>query len=101
MIRACFHPPWVLRVEDRAPPTVMLMVRGGARATPDAGQPVRLRAGDLALARGPDPHTCGDDPGTGGGAGAAAAPGRPAPPGPWPHRPPRPGCPARRSGGSG
>ncbi|MBK3645244.1 MULTISPECIES: AraC family transcriptional regulator [Streptomyces] len=64
MIRACFDPPWAVRVEDRAPLTVMLMVRGDAWVTPDAGEPVRLRAGDLAIARGPDPYTCGDDPGT-------------------------------------
>ncbi|MGW4007255.1 cupin domain-containing protein, partial [Streptomyces nigra] len=64
MIRACFEPPWSVRVEDRAPLTVMVMVRGEAWVTPDAGEPVRLRAGDLAIARGPDPYTCADDPGT-------------------------------------
>lgn len=64
MIRACFDPPWAVRVEDRAPLTVMLLVRGDAWVTPEAGEPVRLRAGDLAIARGPDPYTCGDDPGT-------------------------------------
>ncbi|MFG3288840.1 AraC family transcriptional regulator [Streptomyces sp. NPDC048179] len=64
MIRACFDPPWGVRVEDRAPLTVMLMVRGDAWILPDTGDPVRLRAGDLAIARGPDPYTCADDPGT-------------------------------------
>lgn len=77
MIRACFEPPWSVRVEDRAPLTVMLMVRGEAWIMPDAGErnergvapaegsgSVRLRAGDLAIARGPDPYTCADDPGT-------------------------------------
>ncbi|MFD3836267.1 AraC family transcriptional regulator [Streptomyces sp. NPDC058642] len=64
MIRACFEPPWCIRIEDRAPLTVMLMVRGEAWITPDAGEPVRLRAGDLAIARGPDPYTCADEPGT-------------------------------------
>ncbi|MFJ8079918.1 AraC family transcriptional regulator [Streptomyces sp. NPDC096205] len=64
MIRACFDPPWCVRVEDRAPLTVMLMVRGEAWIVPDAGERVRLRAGDLAIARGPDPYTCADDPGT-------------------------------------
>lgn len=37
MIRACFDPPWAVRVEDRAPLTVMLMVRGGAWIVPDTG----------------------------------------------------------------
>ncbi|MGP4090673.1 AraC family transcriptional regulator [Streptomyces sp. KR55] len=64
MIRACFDPPWAVRVEDQAPLTVMLMVRGDAWVVPDAGERVRLRAGDLAIARGPDPYTCADDPGT-------------------------------------
>ncbi|WP_257003665.1 AraC family transcriptional regulator [Streptomyces sp. SA15] len=64
MIRACFEPPWAVRVEDRAPLTVMLMVRGDAWIVPDTGERVRLRAGDLAIARGPAPYTCADDPGT-------------------------------------
>ncbi|MFM9700838.1 AraC family transcriptional regulator [Streptomyces europaeiscabiei] len=66
MIRACFDPPWCVRVEDRAPLTVMLMVRGDAWIIPDEGdgERVRLRAGDLAIARGPAPYTCADDPET-------------------------------------
>ncbi|WP_328437916.1 AraC family transcriptional regulator [Streptomyces sp. NBC_00444] len=64
MIRACFEPPWAIRIEDRAPLTVMLMVRGAACILPDAGEPVRLTPGDLAIARGPDPYTCADAPGT-------------------------------------
>ncbi|MGP4050701.1 AraC family transcriptional regulator [Streptomyces sp. 2A115] len=64
MIRACFEPPWSIRIEDRAPLTVMLMVRGEAWIMPDTGGPVLLRAGDLAIARGPDPYTCADDPAT-------------------------------------
>ncbi|MFK4018607.1 AraC family transcriptional regulator [Streptomyces albogriseolus] len=64
MIRACFDPPWAVRVEDRAPLTVMLVVRGDAWLLPDRGERIRLRAGDLAVARGPDPYTCADAPGT-------------------------------------
>jgi AraC-like DNA-binding protein len=64
MIRACFDPPWSVRVEDRAPLTVMLMARGDAWILPDGAERVRLRAGDLAIARGPDAYTCADDPGT-------------------------------------
>ncbi|WP_055711677.1 helix-turn-helix transcriptional regulator [Streptomyces torulosus] len=66
MIRACFDPPWCVRVADRAPLTIMLMVRGDACIVPDAGDGdrVRLRAGDLAIARGPDPYLCADDPAT-------------------------------------
>lgn len=64
MIRACFDPPWAVRVEDRAPLTVMLMVRGEGWVVPDEGERVRLTAGDLAIARGPGPYTCADDPAT-------------------------------------
>ncbi|GGJ21631.1 AraC family transcriptional regulator [Streptomyces brasiliensis] len=64
LIRACFDPPWAVRVEDRAPLTVMLPVRGDAWIMTDGGERVRLRAGDLAIARGPDPYTAADDPGT-------------------------------------
>lgn len=62
MIRACFDPPWSVRVEDRAPLTVMVMVRGDAWITPASGDAVLLRTGDIAIARGPDPYTCADDP---------------------------------------
>ncbi|MFD5010915.1 AraC family transcriptional regulator [Streptomyces chartreusis] len=64
MIRACFEPPWSIRIEDRAPLTVMVMVRGEAWVLPDQGERMRLRPGDLAIARGPDPYTCADAPGT-------------------------------------
>lgn len=64
MIRACFDPPWAVRVEDRAPLTVMLMVRGESWIVPDTGERVRLRPGELAIARGPDPYTCADHPDT-------------------------------------
>ncbi|MET9071614.1 AraC family transcriptional regulator [Streptomyces sp. NPDC004232] len=65
MIRACFDPPWAVRVADEAPLTVMLMARGTCWITPDAdGVPVRLGPGDLAITRGPDPYTAGDTPGT-------------------------------------
>ncbi|MFI7409402.1 AraC family transcriptional regulator [Streptomyces sp. NPDC049627] len=64
MIRACFEPPWCVRIEDRAPLTIMVMVRGDAWIVPDTGERVRLRAGDLAIARGPDPYLCADDPAT-------------------------------------
>ncbi|MEU6085430.1 AraC family transcriptional regulator [Streptomyces sp. NPDC047085] len=64
MIRACFDPPWAVRVEDHAPLTVMLQARGESWVLPDGGDPVHLAAGDLAIARGPDPYTCADAPDT-------------------------------------
>ncbi|MGW1579391.1 AraC family transcriptional regulator [Streptomyces sp. NPDC002338] len=64
MIRACFDPPWAVRVQDHAPLTVMLVVRGDAWVVPDDGEPIRLTAGDLAMARGPGAYTCADNPDT-------------------------------------
>ncbi|MER7495542.1 AraC family transcriptional regulator [Streptomyces pharetrae] len=64
LIRACFDPPWAVRVADRAPLTVMVMARGDAWITPETGRPVRLAAGELAIARGPAPYTCADHPDT-------------------------------------
>ncbi|HZF90365.1 AraC family transcriptional regulator [Streptomyces sp.] len=64
LIRACFDPPWAVRVADRAPLTVMVMARGDAWITPETGEPVRLAAGELVIARGPAPYTCADHPGT-------------------------------------
>ncbi|MFF2848300.1 cupin domain-containing protein [Streptomyces sp. NPDC058001] len=64
MIRACFDPPWSVRVEDRAPLSLMAMARGEAWVVPDAGEPFLLRPGDVALARGPDAYVCADDPAT-------------------------------------
>ncbi|WP_416967791.1 AraC family transcriptional regulator [Streptomyces sp. 4F14] len=64
LTRACFDAPWSVRVEDRAPLTVMLPVRGGGWVVSDQGERLRLRAGDLAIVRGPEPYTCADDPAT-------------------------------------
>ncbi|MFC5673248.1 AraC family transcriptional regulator [Streptomyces incanus] len=64
MIKACFDPPWSVRIEDRSPLTVMLLVRGEAWLVPDGGDRRLLRPEDLAIARGPGPYTCADDPDT-------------------------------------
>ncbi|MFF4400736.1 cupin domain-containing protein [Streptomyces sp. NPDC001480] len=61
LLRSVFRPPWSLRVEDRAPVSLVTMVRGGAWVTPDGGTPVLLKPGDLAVLRGPDPYTLADD----------------------------------------
>lgn len=70
MLRACFDPPWSIRVEDRAPLTVMLMVRGDAWVTPDKGEPLFLRAerpghrtrpGPVHLRRRPGDRAAGAD----------------------------------------
>jgi AraC-like DNA-binding protein len=53
-----------VRVADGAPLTAVCVAAGTAWLTPADGPPQALRAGDLALLRGPDPYTVADDPAT-------------------------------------
>lgn len=64
LLRSSLDPPWALRIEDEAPLTVLSMVRGAAWVIPDDGPAVTLRAGDVAVIRGPEPYTVADDPAT-------------------------------------
>jgi AraC-like DNA-binding protein len=64
LLRSILTPPWSVRIEDRAPLTLVLMVRGGGWMVPDDALPVRLAPGDIAVVRGPDPYTVADDPAT-------------------------------------
>lgn len=59
-------PPWSLRIQDRAPLTVVSMIRGTAWIMTDAAgsKPRQVNAGDIAIFRGPDPYTVADDPAT-------------------------------------
>ncbi|MEV6954772.1 AraC family transcriptional regulator [Streptomyces sp. NPDC051183] len=62
--KSVFNPPWALRIEDRAPLSVMTMVRGSAWLLPDGGEPVAVGPGDVAVMRGPVPYTVADAPDT-------------------------------------
>lgn len=66
MMRACFEPPWAVRIADEAPLSVMIMVEGEAWILPegDEDKPRHIRPGDIAIARGPAPYVCCDDPAT-------------------------------------
>jgi AraC-like DNA-binding protein len=64
LLRLSFDAPWALRIQDRAPLAVLSAVRGASLIIPDEGEPVRLEAGDVAIARGPAPYTIADDPAT-------------------------------------
>ena len=64
LLRSSMDPPWSLRVRDEAPLTVISMVRGDAWVLCEGDAPVALRAGDVAVIRGPDPYTVADDPAT-------------------------------------
>jgi AraC-like DNA-binding protein len=64
LLRAMLDPPWSVRVQDEAPLSVMVFVRGDACVIPAHGAPISIRAGDVVIARGPDPYTVSDAPGT-------------------------------------
>ena len=64
LLRSVLTPPWSLRIEDQAPLTVVAVVRGSAWLVPETGDAVRLRDGDLAIVRGPEPYLVADDPAT-------------------------------------
>ncbi|MFJ6197400.1 AraC family transcriptional regulator [Micromonospora sp. NPDC092111] len=64
LLRSVLTPPWSMRISDQAPLTLVAMVRGEAWVVPDRDATVRLRPGDVAIVRGPDPYTVADDPAT-------------------------------------
>src|SRR5438045_3724592 len=64
VLRCSLEPPWAMRIEDRAPLTVVALVRGQAYVVPSEGAPVLLRAGDVAVVRGTSHYTVADDPTT-------------------------------------
>ncbi|HCT77821.1 MAG TPA: AraC family transcriptional regulator [Micromonosporaceae bacterium] len=64
LLRAMMDPPWSVRIQDRAPLTLVAMVRGTASVLPDSGELLRLGPGDVLIVRGPDPYVVADDPAT-------------------------------------
>jgi AraC-like DNA-binding protein len=60
LLRSSMDPPWCLRIEDEAPLTTISIVAGSAYVIPDSGEPIRLVAGDIAIARGREPYTVAD-----------------------------------------
>ena len=64
LLRTILDPPWSLRIQDRAPLCLIAVLRDEAWILPDSGDPVRLRPGDVAVVRGPEPYTVADSPTT-------------------------------------
>jgi AraC-like DNA-binding protein len=64
LLRSILNPPWSLRIQDRAPLTLVAMMRGEAWIVPGTGDATRLGAGDVAIIRGPEPYTVADNPAT-------------------------------------
>jgi AraC-like DNA-binding protein len=64
LLRCVLDPPWSLRIQDRAPLSLVVVVRGDAWIVHDDTGPRPLHAGDVAIIRGPEPYTVADDPAT-------------------------------------
>ena len=56
------EPPWSVRIEDRAPVSLVAVTRGQAWITHDDGSPRHLETGCVAVICGPDPYVIADDP---------------------------------------
>jgi AraC-like DNA-binding protein len=63
VLRSGMAAPWALSIEDEAPLAVVVMVRGTAWVV-RPGREQELRAGDIALIRGPEPYRFADSPST-------------------------------------
>jgi len=64
VLRLSLDPPWSMRIQDDAPLTLICMTRGTAVIVTDSGDTHRLRAGDVALARGVEHYLFADSPST-------------------------------------
>jgi AraC-like DNA-binding protein len=64
LLRVVMAPPWSVRVQDRAPLTVVAMTGGTALLRPEDGPALELGAGDVVLVRGPEPYVVSDHTGT-------------------------------------
>ncbi|GAA3210694.1 AraC family transcriptional regulator [Actinocorallia longicatena] len=64
LLRSVLSPPWSMRIQDRAPLTVVAVVQGHAWIVRGDADAVRLGKGDVAIVRGPDPYLVADSPGT-------------------------------------
>ncbi len=64
LLRVTMEPPWSVRVQDRAPLTLVAMVRGTSWLVSGDGPAVRVAQGDVAIVRGPEPYTMTSDPAT-------------------------------------
>ena len=64
VLRSLMSPPWSVRIEDRAPVSLVIVVQGEAWVVADDIAPTRVGPGDLAIVSGPEPYTYADDPAT-------------------------------------
>jgi AraC-like DNA-binding protein len=60
VLRSSFTAPWSIRIEDEAPLTLVMVVRGTAWIRTDSGELRGLAASDIAVLRGPEPYLVSD-----------------------------------------
>jgi AraC-like DNA-binding protein len=63
-LRTVMSEPWSLRILAESPLTLLAVVMGEAWVVPDAGDPVRLGPGDIAVTRAPDHYNVSGTPDT-------------------------------------
>lgn len=63
-LRTVMRSPWSLRIEAESPITLIAGVAGAFWVIPDAGEPVRVGPGDIAITRAPDHYNVADAPET-------------------------------------
>lgn len=61
---AVLRAPWTIRFADRAPLTMVTVLRGGGTLVLSDGTEQRIRQGDTAIVRGPEPFHLADDSGS-------------------------------------
>ena len=56
LLRVELDPPWAMRIEDRAPLSLVVLTRGAAWLAGSGQAPLQLRPGDVVIALGPAPY---------------------------------------------
>lgn len=56
LLRLVLDSPWSIWVDDQAPLSLVIILRGEAWLAPPDEEPVKLLAGDIAAVRGPEPY---------------------------------------------
>ncbi len=64
VLRAVLEPPWSLRIQDRAPLTLVTLIAGSAWVMRPNAEPVQIAPGELAVIQAGDPYLVADDPAT-------------------------------------
>ena len=64
LLRVELDPPWAMRIEDRAPLSLVVLTRGAAWLAGPGQAPLQLRPGDVVIASGPAPYVLNDVPAT-------------------------------------